>query len=198
MMRSAGFTLIELMIVIVILSIMLFIALPNFAVWMQNTQIRTAGEAVLNGMQLARAEAIRRNVNVELRLDPVAGVVSSSWTACVAGTGPACVAGTPEFIQSRLAGEGSAAALVTITPLGATTVTFNSFGSVATNADGTATVTEIKIDSPAIAAADSRELCILVRAGGNVRMCDPQVPATDTRTCIPPLPAPQVVPPGCT
>ena len=39
-------------------AIMLFIALPNFAVWMQNTQIRTAGEAVLNGMQLARAEAI--------------------------------------------------------------------------------------------------------------------------------------------
>lgn len=189
MMRSAGFTLIELMIAIAILAIMLLIALPNFAIWMQNTQIRTAGEAVLNGMQLARAEAIRRNVNVELRLDPVAGVVSSSWTACVAGTGPACVAGTPEFIQSRVAGEGSAAALVTITPAGATTVTFNSFGSVATNADGTVTVTEIKIDSPAIAAADSRELCILVRAGGNVRMCDPQVAVTDTRSCGAAVPA---------
>lgn len=176
MMRSAGFTLIELMIVIVILAIMLFIALPNFAVWMQNSQIRTAGEAVLNGMQLARAEAIRRNVNVEMRMD-----VSSGWTALVVGTG--------EVIQSRLAGEGSAAALVTITPAGAKTVTFNSFGSVATNADGTATVTEIKIDSPAIAAADSRELCILVRAGGNVRMCDPQVAVTDTRSCGAAVPA---------
>ena len=176
MMRSAGFTLVELMIVIVILAIMLFIALPNFAVWMQNTQIRTAGEAVLNGMQLARAEAIRRNANVELRMD-----ASSGWTARVAGTG--------EVIQSRLAGEGSAAALVTITPAGATTVTFNSFGSVATNDDGTATVTEIKIDSPAIAAADSRELCILVRAGGNVRMCDPQVAVTDTRSCGAAVPA---------
>ena len=176
MMRSAGFTLIELMIVIVILAIMLFIALPNFAVWMQNTQIRTAGEAVLNGMQLARADAIRRNVNVELRMD-----VSSGWTARVADTG--------EVIQSRLAGEGSAAALVTITPAGAKTVTFNSFGSVATNDDGTATVTEIKIDSPAIAAADSRELCILVRAGGNVRLCDPQVLPPDPRTCgaVPPV-----------
>jgi type IV fimbrial biogenesis protein FimT len=183
-MRSAGFTLIELMITIVILAILLYVALPNFAVWMQNTQIRTAGEAILNGMQLARAEAIRRNVNVELRMD-----ISSGWTARVAGTG--------EVIQSRLAGEGSGAALVTIAPVGATTVTFSSFGSVATNSDGTPTVTEIKIDSPAIAAADSRELCILVRAGGNVRLCDPQVPATDTRTCIPPLPAPQAVPAGC-
>lgn len=183
-MRSAGFTLIELMITIVILAILLYVALPNFAVWMQNTQIRTAGEAILNGMQLARAEAIRRNVNVELRMDN-----SSGWTARVAGTG--------EVVQSRVAGEGSATALVTIAPAGAKTVTFDSFGSVANNADGTATVSEIKIDSPAIAAADSRELCILVRAGGNVRMCDPQVPATDTRTCIPPLPAAQVVPAGC-
>ncbi|HSC96118.1 MAG TPA: GspH/FimT family pseudopilin [Burkholderiales bacterium] len=183
-MRSAGFTLIELMITIVILAILLYVALPNFAVWMQNTQIRTAGEAILNGMQLARAEAIRRNVNVELRMD-----VSSGWTARLAGTG--------EVVQSRIAGEGSAAALVTITPAGAKTITFNSFGSVATNTDGTPSVTEIKIDSPAIAAADSRELCILVRVGGNVRLCDPQVPATDTRTCIPPLPAPQAVPAGC-
>jgi len=176
MKSSAGFTLIELMIALVILAIMLLIALPNFAVWMQNTQIRTAGEAVLNGMQLARAEAIRRNVSVELRMD-----ASSGWTARVADTS--------QIIQSRLAGEGSAAALVTITPVGARTVTFNSFGSVATNADGTATVTEIKIDSPSIAAADSRELCILVRAGGNVRMCDPQVAVTDTRSCGAAVPA---------
>jgi type IV fimbrial biogenesis protein FimT len=184
-MRSAGFTLIELMITLVVLAILLYVALPNFAVWMQNTQIRTAGEAILNGMQLARAEAIRRNVNVELRMD-----ASSGWTARVADSG--------EVVQSRVAGEGSATALITIAPVGATTVTFNSFGSVANNADGSATITEIKIDSPAIAAADSRELCVLVRAGGNVRLCDPQVPASDTRTCIPPLPALQVVPAGCT
>jgi len=176
MMRSAGFTLVELMIVMAILSIMLLIALPNFSIWMQNTQIRTAGEAILNGMQLARADAIRRNVNVELRMD-----VSSGWTARVPATG--------EVIQSRLAGEGSTAALVTITPAGAKTVTFNSFGSVTTNADATATLTEITIDSAAIAAADSRELCILVRAGGNVRMCDPQVAVTDTRSCGAAVPA---------
>ena len=184
-MRSAGFTLIELMVTITVLAIMLFIALPNFSVWMQNTQIRTAGEAILNGLQLARAEAIRRNVNVELRMD-----VSSGWTARVPVTG--------EVIQSRLAGEGSAASAVTIAPAGATTITFNGFGSIAANDDGSPAITEIKIDSPSIAAADSRELCVLVRAGGNVRMCDPQVPAADTRTCIPPLPAAQVVPAGCT
>jgi type IV fimbrial biogenesis protein FimT len=178
-MRSAGFTLIELMVTITILAIMLFIALPNFAVWMQNTQIRTAGEAVLNGMQLARAEAIRRNVSVEFGMD-----VSSGWTVRVSGT--------PEVIQSRLAGEGSAAALVTIAPsapVAATKITFNAFGSIAANDDGTPAITEIKIDSPSIAAADSRELCVLVRAGGTIRMCDPQVVVTDSRSCGAAVPA---------
>lgn len=187
MHKMTGFTLIELMTVVTVMAIMLFFALPNFNVWLQNTQIRTAGEAILNGLQLARTEAVRRNVNVELRMD-----VSSGWTARVPGTG--------EVIQSRLAGEGSTAARVRIydgtgTPDIARTVTFNSFGSVAANADGTERVTEIKIDSAAL--ADSRKLCILVKTGGNVRMCDPQVAATDTRTCVPPLPAPQIVPPVC-
>lgn len=175
--KAAGFTLIELMVAIAVMAILLFIALPNFNIWLQNTQIRTAGEAILNGMQLARAEAIRRNVNVQVRMDS-----SSGWTASVVGGA---------VIQSRLAAEGSAAAVVTITPAGANTVTYGGFGSLVTNDDGSATITEIKIDSPSIPAADSRELCVLVRAGGNVRMCDPQVSLTDTRSCG------AVIPAGC-
>lgn len=179
MNRATGFTLIELMIAVAILFIMAMLALPNFNIWMQNTQIRTAGEAILNGLQLARAEAIRRNATIELRMD-----VSSGWTVSVVSTG--------EVIQSRLAGEGSGAAAVAITPNTTTRVTFDSFGTrAATNNDGSVPIEEIKIDAPQIAAADSRELCILIRSGGNVRMCDPQVASTDTRTCG------AVIPPGC-
>jgi len=174
--KMTGFTLIELLTVVTILSIMLFLALPNFNVWLQNTQIRTAGEAILNGLQLARAEAVRRNVNVELRMD-----LSSGWTARLPDTG--------EVIQTRLAGEGSSAALVTITPLGANTVTFNSLGTIAANANGSNPVSEFKIDSISLAATDSRELCILIRTGGNIRMCDPQVASTDTRSCGAAIPA---------
>jgi len=176
--KMTGFTLIELVTVVTILSIMIFLALPNFNVWLQNTQIRTAGEAILNGLQLARAEAVRRNVNVELRMD-----LSSGWTARLPDTG--------EVIQTRLAGEGSSAALVTITPLGANTVTFNSLGTIAANANGSNPVSEFKIDSISLAATDSRELCILIRTGGNIRMCDPQVASTDTRSCG------AVIPAGC-
>jgi type IV fimbrial biogenesis protein FimT len=187
--RAGGFSLIEMLIAVAVMTIMLLLALPNFSIWMQNTQIRTAGEAILNGMQLARAEAVRRNTNVELEMTSVEVPMKTDWTVRVVATN--------EVIQSRLAAEGSASAIATIAPGGMRKVTFNGFGSITGNNDGSATIAEIKIDSVAIAAADSRELCVLVRAGGNVRLCDPQVDATDTRTCIPPLPAAQVVPAGC-
>ena len=184
-MRARGFTIIELMTVMVILAIMAFLALPNMNVWLQNTQIRTAGEAILNGMQFARAEAIRRNTAIELKMD-----VQSGWTVKELSSG--------QVLQSRLSTDGSPAATVTIAPVGATKITFDSFGSVVTpNPDTSNPITEIKIDSVAIAAADSRELCVLVRPGGNVRLCDPQVAASDTRTCVPPPPAAAVVPAGC-
>jgi type IV fimbrial biogenesis protein FimT len=188
MRDGEGFTLIELMIVLVILAVMALIALPNMNVWLQNTQIRTAGEAILNGMQLARAEAIRRNTAIELRMDTASG-----WTVRVVGTG--------EVLQSRLHTQGTSAASVAIAPVGATKITFDSFGSVVDpNPDATARITEIKIDSTAIAGPDSRELCVMVKVGGNIRLCDPQVAATDTRSCqtlVGSPPVPTALPAGC-
>jgi type IV fimbrial biogenesis protein FimT len=170
--RASGFTLIELIVTIAVMSILLFVALPNFSIWLQNTQIRTAGEAILNGLQLARAEAVRRNTNVALEMG-----VGSGWTVTVVST--------DEVIQTRPAGEGSAAAVVTIAPAGSTKATFNGFGSIT----GTAQITEIKIDSPALAAADSRKLCVMVGSSGAVRLCDPKVGAGDPRACTPAVPA---------
>jgi type IV fimbrial biogenesis protein FimT len=170
--RASGFTLIELIVTIAVMAILLFIALPNFSIWLQNTQIRTAGEAILNGLQLARAEAVRRNTSVELEMG-----TGSGWTVRVVSTG--------EVIQTRLAGEGSGAAAVTITPAASTKVTFNGFGSIT----GTAPITEIKIDAPALAAADSRKLCAMVGSSGAVRLCDPKLGAGDPRACMPSVPA---------
>jgi len=206
MKSSAGFTLIELMTVIVILAIMLFLALPNFNVWLQNTQIRTAGEAVLNGMQLARAEAIRRNTNVRFQL--VDSLTSScalsdtgrNWVVSQADPSGACqVAASdtvaPQIVQKKSSAEGSPNAVVTASPAAADpsfngTVTFNGFGSIATNVDGTPAISAIKINAPSIG-ADSRDLCVLVGTGGTIRMCDPKVVAPDTRTCG------AVIPAGC-
>lgn len=168
-----GVTLIELAIGLAIFAILVMAALPSYTAWIQNTQIRTAAESVLSGMQLARAEAVRRNTNVRL----VFGA-ASSWTVSVPGTG--------EQIQSRTSGEGSVNVTVTKTPATATTITFNSLGRVVANADASAPITQVQLDVPIaiLAASESRELRIVVSAGGNVRMCDPNVTdATDPRKC---------------
>lgn len=62
--RQAGMTLVELMIGLAVFGILVMMALPDYTAWIQNTKIRNAAESVQNGLQLARAEAIRRNTDV--------------------------------------------------------------------------------------------------------------------------------------
>jgi type IV fimbrial biogenesis protein FimT len=173
---ASGFTLVEMMIAIAIFALLVLAALPEVRIWVQNTQIRTAAEGILNGMQLARTEAVRRNTNIELEMIGVSG-----WDVKVASSGV--------VVQSRPSGEGSGNAVLVIKPDGATKATFNGLGRLVTNGDGSDSITEIKIDSPAIDAASTRELCLTVGTGGAVRLCDPQVAAGDTRACQPAVPA---------
>jgi type IV fimbrial biogenesis protein FimT len=168
-----GFTLVEMLIGITIFAILVAVGLPSYTAWIQNTQIRSATESVLNGMQLARNEAVRRNTNVQLVLG-----AQSSWTISVPSTA--------EQIQARSYGAGSKNVTVAKTPGAATTITFNSLGRVTANADASATITQLDFDVPTtiLAATASRNLRIVIAAGGNVRMCDPTVSdATDPRYC---------------
>jgi type IV fimbrial biogenesis protein FimT len=175
-----GMTLIEMLIGIAILGILIAVGLPGYGTWIQNTQIRTAAESVLNGMQLARNEAVRRNANVQLVLG-----TQSSWTICVLPLPcPPVLPALP--IQTRDYGAGSKNVTVVAVPANATTITFNSLGRVVANADASASITQLDFDVPTamLAATLSRNLRILVAAGGNVRMCDPTVTdATDPRFC---------------
>ncbi len=173
---ASGFTLVEMMIAIAIFALLVLAALPEVRIWVQNTQIRTAGEGILNGLQLARTEAVRRNTDVELEMIGVSG-----WNAKIVSSGL--------VIQSRPSGEGSGSAVIVIKPDGSTKVTFNGLGRLVSNGDASASITEIKVDSNAISTASTRELCLTVSSGGAVRMCDPQVAAGDTRACLPAVPA---------
>ncbi len=168
-----GVTLAEMLIGIAIVGILMAVGLPSYRGWIQNTQIRTAAESVLNGMQLARHEAVRRNLNVQLVLG-----AQSTWTISVPSTA--------EQIQTRDFRAGSKNVTVTPTPGAATTITFSPLGRVAANADATAAITQLNFGVPAaiLSAAESRDLRIRVGAGGDVRMCDPKVTdASDTRYC---------------
>ncbi len=171
-----GFTLIEIMVSLTVLGILLMVALPSFTEWLQNQQLRAASEATLNGLQVARAAAIQRNVLVQFVSGP-----GTAWTVSEVGTGVA--------VQSRAHEEGSPNAVLTITPAAATTVTFAPLGSVVANPDASATVTQIGVSNPAGGscqpAGPMRCLRVVISGGGSLRMCDPTstLPANDPRAC---------------
>lgn len=180
--RACGFTLIELVIAIAVLSVLAVLGIPSFNEWIQNTQIRNAAEGALHGLQVARAEAVRRNGFTQFILGPGTGWRIVAITPPAGGVGVACV--ETEEIQRREGGEGSATATVTVTPAAANSVTFTPLGWVGSggNACGTP-ITQLDFDSSVLSAERSRELRVIVTAGGGIRLCDPQVAAGDPRAC---------------
>jgi prepilin-type N-terminal cleavage/methylation domain-containing protein len=82
-----GMTLIEMAIGLVIVGLLLVMALPGFGTWLQNSQIRNAAESLQNGLQLTRAEAVRRNTRVQFVLGSVLGGGVAADRRKVAGQG---------------------------------------------------------------------------------------------------------------
>ena len=74
-----GFTLIELLTVIVLFALLITFGVPSWVDWLQNSQVRTAAESISNGLQLARADAVRRNTRVIFQLTGTATSGTSEW-----------------------------------------------------------------------------------------------------------------------
>ena len=62
--KSAGFTLLEIMLVIALLAILLGLGAPSFTEFMRNSRITGKANDLLAGLHLARTEAIKRHVPV--------------------------------------------------------------------------------------------------------------------------------------
>ena len=110
-----GVSLIESMITIAILGLLVALAMPAIGDWLLNTRLRNAAESIQNGLQMARAEAVRCNVPVEFVLDPA---YDSSWTiqfafpALPTPCRDAIPAAQWPVVQARPAEEGSRNALL--------------------------------------------------------------------------------------
>lgn len=181
-----GVTIVEVAVVMTIAAVLYTQAAPMFTAWVGNAHTRTAAESVLNGLQLARAEAMRRNRMVQFIITDGA---TSSW---LVGCSNPVDAGTPDVddpgdclgvIQSRAAMEASGLPQLAPVPSTATTVTFDSLGRIAGNIDGSPTAVSIDITNPGVHAGDRRVLRLALGAAGNVRMCDPALAAGDPRAC---------------
>ena len=178
MRGQRGFSLVEMMIVVVLLAIVSAIAVPSFTQMIQNTRIRTAAESIQNGLQVARAEAVKRNAKVKFQLNDA----DSGWVVCeVANVADDCP--DEEQIQSRSTAEGSTADVTaTVVPAGNTSVVFTGMGLID---QGSNPFTQVDVDmsETVMSPADSRELRILLGAGGSIRMCNPNLDEDDPRAC---------------
>ena len=174
---QSGMSLIEVLVAIAIVGIIFALGMPSYGTWIQNTQIRTAAESILAGLQVAKNEAIRRNAAMQFKLD---GGATTQWRV-----NPFIDPdGVP--LQSRMAEEGSPNATITLAPPNADTITFSALGRVIPNADASPSLAQVDVDNLFIAvAADRRNLRILIPPGGAIRLCDPKVAAGDPRTCGP-------------
>jgi len=175
--KLAGFTLVEVMITVLILAIVTTIAFPQYMIWMQNQRMRNGAESILNGLQKARAEAVKRNLPVSFVLG-----ANTAWSVgCVTVT-----ANCPAIIEQRLTSEGSSAQIsATSTPAGATTMIYTNFGLLQPKPPSpTDPFTRLVIQN---STTGTKSLEIRIGAGGDARMCDPDtnLSATDLRRCQP-------------
>lgn len=195
-MRVRGFSLVELLITVAVLALLLMAALPSMGVWLANLQVRNAASAIADGLQQARAEAIRRNETVSFWLvslpdqhvlsnDCALSAVSASWVISIDSPAGACATvasptAAPRLVAAHPAGDGGIDVVVnafrTDGATASTQVAFDGFGRVVNSGP----IAQINVSKN----ATTRSLRVVVSPAGATRMCDPTVvDATDPRRC---------------
>jgi type IV fimbrial biogenesis protein FimT len=192
-----GFNLIEVIVTMSVLAMVIGVMVPSAADWIHNTHVRSLAESLQNGLQKARAEALRRNTVVTFWLvapsaaAPLDGTCavsasSASWVISMDDPSGKCDVGpsqtaAPRIIEKFAAGSGASGVTVAGLAGDATTaasaVSFNGYGQA------------VKTGSP-LARIDishsqggARRLAVKITSGGGVRMCDRDVGSTDPRSC---------------
>jgi type IV fimbrial biogenesis protein FimT len=174
---NRGFTLIELLIGLAIFGFLIMLAGPMYAQFMANSQIRNAGEAMLNGVRQAQSTAISGNTWTRLVVNTATG-----WQILqtIEGTEPS----PPNPIQVYSIRDGSPNATVATTPAGATQITFDGFGRIIANADASATISCINVTNSNVSGA--RDLRVVISNTGigiGSKLCDPAAAATEPQAC---------------
>lgn len=198
--EQQGLTLIEFVIGVAIIGILFMLGAPSFSAWVQDTQIRTAAQSLVDGLQLAHAEAVRRNTPVRFNLSDTTGAGLVDWDVCAVAASP-CPAAS--IIQRRTNSDGSvnarigvyetddglphtnyAAAVAAGTEL-PNRVTFNGLGrDVTANNCNDDNITRIDVTN-AVAPSAHRLVVEISCPSGSIRMCDPALAlALNPQGCV--------------
>jgi type IV fimbrial biogenesis protein FimT len=203
--EQRGFTLLELVVTITLLSLLVALSFPSFTTWVRNSQVRTAAEALQSGLRTAQGEALRRNRRVVMFFtndDPAKNfdvAIHPATDAVPVSTGKNWALQTaPDTWGEALYITGGALADVSSSVAfsgGPTALCFNSNGRLVDAAAGasgtaitglgavacTAEVTTINVGQSPARAGD-RNLRVIVQLGGQIRMCDPNRPTLSSST----------------
>jgi type IV fimbrial biogenesis protein FimT len=194
--REQGFNLIELMIGIAIFATLMMLAIPTFTVFLGNQRIKNAAETTIAGINIARAEAVRRNAPVRFQFvsDLTASCTLSStamsWVVSISDPTAACNSApggsvAPQIIQAKSAAEGTEN--INLAATGGSTLIFNGLGRVSG-----AGITQLVFSNPNIGTCEHQDstsgtmrcMQITIGTSGSAKICDPKVTdATDPRVC---------------
>lgn len=147
------------------------IAIPAFQTAVGNAQVRTVAESIRDGLQLARAEAIKRNARVKFTLQS-----TSAWQIGCVTPATSC----PATISQKSASEGSSGH-INVTANNFTAV-FSGFGT--RDPASQTGLTIVNITNTQVKSEELKALRVTLGAGGNVKVCDPAVSIVgDPRAC---------------
>ena len=185
---TAGFSLVELMIVLSVLGVLFAVGMPAFGRLLHDIEIRGSAESLRAAVQTARAEAVTRSALVRISFNDVSG--KPAWTLGCVHASTHCP-GTINVYRAQAEVKirwGAALASDTAAPDVALAagnrlpsgVTFNALGAAPGVASG---VDASRIDVLHLANDQARRLVLMIAAAGTVRLCDPSADSDSTLRC---------------
>lgn len=177
-----GFTLLEMLIAVAIVGILMAVGASSYQDWMNNARVRSAATSISQGIQLARATAIKNNVRASFDFTgTVTGTATTAdWAVCEntvnanAGNRP-CL---PADIVEQHAATGSASKLLVTLTSGTSCMEFNGMGRRSSTTRCNSSTNQIEVTYPSAgtcqtAGGNIRCLRINTDSMGTTRMCDP-------------------------
>lgn len=202
--RPRGYTFIEVLVGIAILGILLAVGVPNMTQWIVSNKARAASEFYLDGLSMARRQAVAHNARSRFVLTPgtngqfdwqvdlcfpAPGVPctdnTGNWsTTAAAATGdPEGAAGFRSVFRAATSLPPSSILIPAVAPEGATAVYFTELGWVDTTIQDR--LTRLRLDPSTGLAGDVRAAAVAVTLAGMAAKCDPATVAPDSRACPP-------------